>query len=116
MRSSILCMAGSRSSSTKEGSRLNCESTSRLNGSMVTEPAAYCMPEFKPCPPARGTTCAESGIEHDRHADDVQPTSIWCRGWQKAISLDKRFRYYPGLWDKHRGKCPGILKIERDKN
>ncbi|KAG1776963.1 hypothetical protein EV702DRAFT_1197630 [Suillus placidus] len=54
-------------------------------------------------------------LENDEYTDDVQPTSIRCRGCQKAISLDKRFRYYPGLWDKHRGKCPGILKIERDK-
>ncbi|KAG2338405.1 hypothetical protein BDR05DRAFT_969228, partial [Suillus weaverae] len=55
-------------------------------------------------------------LENDEYTEDVQPTSVRCCGCQKVISLDKRRRYYPGLWDKHRGKCPGILKIERDKN
>jgi hypothetical protein len=51
-------------------------------------------------------------LENDEYAEDVQPTSVRCRGCQKAIRLDKRSRYYPGLWTKHRGKCPGIIKIE----
>ncbi|KAG1768919.1 hypothetical protein EV702DRAFT_1049897 [Suillus placidus] len=54
-------------------------------------------------------------LEDDEYTEDVQPTFVRCCGCQKVISLDKRRRYYPGLWDKHRGKCPGILKIERDK-
>ncbi|KAG1775932.1 hypothetical protein EV702DRAFT_407466 [Suillus placidus] len=54
-------------------------------------------------------------LEDDEYTEDVQPTSVRCCGCHKVISLDKRRRYYPGLWDKHRGKCPGILKIERDK-
>ncbi|KAG1780954.1 hypothetical protein EV702DRAFT_1076529 [Suillus placidus] len=51
-------------------------------------------------------------LEDDEYTEDVQFTSVRCCGCQKVISLDKRRRYYPGLWDKHRGKCPGILKIE----
>jgi hypothetical protein len=51
-------------------------------------------------------------LENDEYTEDVQPTSVKCRGCQKAISLDKRSRYYPGLWVKHRGKCRGILKLE----
>ncbi|KAG2041123.1 hypothetical protein BDR03DRAFT_947076 [Suillus americanus] len=54
-------------------------------------------------------------LENDEYTEDVQPTSVWCRGCQKAISLDKRSRYYPGLWVKHRGKCPGILEMKKDK-
>jgi hypothetical protein len=54
-------------------------------------------------------------LEDDEYTEDVQPTSVRCRGCQKAISLDKRSRYYPGLWVKHRGKCPGIRKIEVSK-
>ncbi|KAG1811212.1 uncharacterized protein BJ212DRAFT_1302098 [Suillus subaureus] len=54
-------------------------------------------------------------LENDEYTEDVQPTSVRCRGCQKAISLDKRSRYYPGLWVKHRGKCPGILKLETDR-
>ncbi|KAG1841001.1 hypothetical protein DFJ58DRAFT_916566 [Suillus subalutaceus] len=54
-------------------------------------------------------------LENDEYTEDVQPTSVRCRGCQKAISLDKRSRYYPGLWVKHRSKCPGILELEEDK-
>ncbi|KAG2153720.1 uncharacterized protein EDB93DRAFT_1134279, partial [Suillus bovinus] len=51
-------------------------------------------------------------LQDDEYTEDVQPTSVTCRGCQKAITIDKRSRYYPGLWVKHRGKCPGIRKIE----
>ncbi|KAG2032094.1 hypothetical protein BDR03DRAFT_970907 [Suillus americanus] len=51
-------------------------------------------------------------LENDEYTEDVQPTSVRCRGCQKAISLDKRSRYYPGLWVKHSGKYRGILKLE----
>ncbi|KAG2749538.1 hypothetical protein P692DRAFT_20832840 [Suillus brevipes Sb2] len=54
-------------------------------------------------------------LEEDEYTEDVQPKSVKCRGCQKTIRLDKRSRYYPGLWVKHRGKCPGIRKIEGDK-
>ncbi|KAG1781570.1 hypothetical protein EV702DRAFT_593886 [Suillus placidus] len=54
-------------------------------------------------------------LENDGYTDDVQPTSVRCRGCNNVICLDKRFRYYPGLWNKHRGKCRGILKLENDK-
>ncbi|KAG1883438.1 hypothetical protein F4604DRAFT_1617903 [Suillus subluteus] len=43
-------------------------------------------------------------LENDEYTEDVQPTSVRCCGCQKAISLDKRSRYYPGLWVKHRSK------------
>ncbi|KAG1834643.1 hypothetical protein DFJ58DRAFT_216630 [Suillus subalutaceus] len=45
-------------------------------------------------------------LENDEYTEDVQPTSVRCRGCQKAISLDKRSRYYPGLWVKHRRQVP----------
>jgi hypothetical protein len=51
-------------------------------------------------------------LEIDEYTDHVQPTSVRCRGCDKVICLDKRSRYYPGLWVKHRGKCRGILKLE----
>ncbi|KAG1743922.1 hypothetical protein EDB19DRAFT_547906 [Suillus lakei] len=56
-----------------------------------------------------------AGLEGDVYTADVQPTSVRCRGCQKVIKLDRRSRYYSGLWTKHRGKCPGILKIESNK-
>ncbi|KAG2141824.1 hypothetical protein DEU56DRAFT_697695, partial [Suillus clintonianus] len=51
-------------------------------------------------------------LEDDGYTYNVRPISVRCRGCKKDISLDKRSRYYPGLWTKHRNKCPGIQKIE----
>ncbi|KIJ21186.1 hypothetical protein PAXINDRAFT_96055 [Paxillus involutus ATCC 200175] len=52
-------------------------------------------------------------LEEDEYTSDVTATSVICVGCHKPISLDKRSRYYPGLWLKHRGKCPDIEKLER---
>ncbi|KAG2153735.1 uncharacterized protein EDB93DRAFT_1134451 [Suillus bovinus] len=49
-------------------------------------------------------------LEDDEYTEDVQPTSVTCCGCHKVITIDQRSRYYPGLWLKHRGKCPGILQ------
>lgn len=51
-------------------------------------------------------------LENDEYTANVRPRSVKCRGCGKVIRLDKRSRYYPGLWDKHRGKCPAILRLE----
>ncbi|KIK95064.1 hypothetical protein PAXRUDRAFT_141569 [Paxillus rubicundulus Ve08.2h10] len=51
-------------------------------------------------------------LEEDEYTSDVTATSVVCVGCNKKISLDKRSRYYPGLWLKHRGKCPDIEKSE----
>ncbi|KAG2031893.1 hypothetical protein BDR03DRAFT_971485, partial [Suillus americanus] len=54
-------------------------------------------------------------LEDDEYTYNVRSTTVRCRGCDKEISLDKRSRYYPGLWMKHRGKCTGIQKIENEK-
>jgi hypothetical protein len=51
-------------------------------------------------------------LEDDEYAVDVKPKSVKCRGCQRSLKLDKRSRYYPGLWLKHRKKCRDILKME----
>lgn len=51
-------------------------------------------------------------LEQDKYAKNVTSTSVVCGGCHKEISLDKRSKYYPGLWLKHRGKCPGIERLE----
>ncbi|KAJ7116860.1 hypothetical protein C8R44DRAFT_738733 [Mycena epipterygia] len=38
----------------------------------------------------------------------VELNHVVCRGCERSIKLDGRSRYYPGLWQKHRGRCPGI--------
>ncbi|KAG1738524.1 hypothetical protein EDB19DRAFT_895717 [Suillus lakei] len=54
-------------------------------------------------------------LEDDEYTYNVCPTSVRCRGCEKEISLDKRSRYYPGLWTKHRRKCTRIQKTEKEK-
>ncbi|KAG9313264.1 hypothetical protein JVU11DRAFT_6729 [Chiua virens] len=51
-------------------------------------------------------------LEQDEYAKNVTTKSVVCTGCDREISLDKRSKYYPGLWLKHRGKCPGIEKLE----
>ncbi|KAG2143744.1 uncharacterized protein EDB93DRAFT_1061347, partial [Suillus bovinus] len=51
-------------------------------------------------------------LKDDEYTYNVRPISVMCRGCDKEISLDKRSRYYPGLWMKHRRKCAKIGKIE----
>jgi hypothetical protein len=51
-------------------------------------------------------------LEADEYTEDVKPKSVKCRGCQRPLKLDKRSRYYPGLWLKHKKKCRGILKME----
>jgi hypothetical protein len=51
-------------------------------------------------------------LEQDEYAKNITTKSVVCGGCRKEISLDKRSKYYPGLWHKHRGKCPSIEKLE----
>ncbi|KAG6381840.1 hypothetical protein JVT61DRAFT_450 [Boletus reticuloceps] len=51
-------------------------------------------------------------LEQDEYAEHITTKSVVCGGCDKDISLDKRSKYYPGLWHKHRSKCPGIEKLE----
>ncbi|KAH7891023.1 hypothetical protein F5I97DRAFT_1964421 [Phlebopus sp. FC_14] len=55
-------------------------------------------------------------LESDEYTANVTATSVTCIGCRKEISLDKRSRYYPGLWTKHRSKCPDIERLERTKH
>jgi len=56
-------------------------------------------------------------LDEDEYAENVTATSVTCVGCRKQISLDKRSRYYPGLWVKHKNKCPDVdrLKVRADK-
>ncbi|KAJ7206918.1 hypothetical protein GGX14DRAFT_637234 [Mycena pura] len=38
----------------------------------------------------------------------VSATEVVCEGCRQRIKLDARFRYYPGLWEKHRDRCDGV--------
>lgn len=47
-------------------------------------------------------------LEADHWAFAVEPNNVLCRGCHRDIVLDKRSRYFPGLWIKHRERCAGI--------
>ena len=44
----------------------------------------------------------------DEWAKKVHAKWVLCGGCKKQISLDKRFEFYRGFWDKHRKRCPVI--------
>ncbi|KAG1771293.1 hypothetical protein EDD22DRAFT_842866 [Suillus occidentalis] len=54
----------------------------------------------------------KQGLDNDKYAEDVHPKFIKCRGCHKAIKLDNQYKYYPGLWIRHRKICKGILKMK----
>lgn len=51
-------------------------------------------------------------LEEDEYAEHVTAISVVCVGCRKQISLDKRSRYYPGLWVKHKNKCPDVDRLK----
>lgn len=51
-------------------------------------------------------------LEQDEYAKNITKKSVVCGGCRREISLDKRSDYYPGLWLKHKRKCPIIEKLE----
>ncbi|KAF9489290.1 hypothetical protein BDN71DRAFT_1456296 [Pleurotus eryngii] len=55
-------------------------------------------------------------LEEDPWAVEVTPVSVRCGACTRLVSLDKRSRYYPGLWLKHREKCMEIKRLEALEN
>ncbi|KAF7326567.1 hypothetical protein MVEN_02609900 [Mycena venus] len=50
-------------------------------------------------------------LESDEWTLRVTPHEVDCRGCRRTIKLDRRSRYYPGLWEKHRDRCEHVSKI-----
>jgi hypothetical protein len=51
-------------------------------------------------------------LEQDEWASDVKPNSLICNGCKKTFILDRRFRYYPAFWWKHRDRyCKEIRRL-----
>lgn len=51
-------------------------------------------------------------LEDDEWTTSVTAKSVKCKACGRTVSLDKRSRYYPGLWVKHRGKCMEVKRLE----
>ncbi|KAJ6554873.1 hypothetical protein B0H19DRAFT_153332 [Mycena capillaripes] len=50
-------------------------------------------------------------LETDEWTLSVAPHEVVCRGCRRTIKLDRRSRYYPGLWEKHRDRCEGVSRM-----
>ncbi|KIL58894.1 hypothetical protein M378DRAFT_170083 [Amanita muscaria Koide BX008] len=50
-------------------------------------------------------------FQQDPWAALVEPTQVRCGACGTLIQLDKRRKFYPGLWNNHRARCPGIDRI-----
>ncbi|KAJ6467654.1 hypothetical protein C8R47DRAFT_1201070 [Mycena vitilis] len=67
-------------------------------------------------PSGKKSSRAESQRRHALESDEwtvlVFPHKVVCRGCRRIIKLDRRNRYYPGLWEKHRERCKGVGKMK----
>ncbi|KAJ7035391.1 hypothetical protein C8F04DRAFT_529264 [Mycena alexandri] len=60
---------------------------------------------------ARSEAERRRALETDPWTLSVTPHEVVCRGCRRTIKLDRRSRYYPGLWEKHRDRCDHVIKI-----
>jgi hypothetical protein len=54
----------------------------------------------------------KAGLEKDKWATEVEPKSVKCAACKREIKLDRRSSYYPGLWNKHKGTCQEIKRLD----
>ncbi|TFK67017.1 hypothetical protein BDN72DRAFT_124761 [Pluteus cervinus] len=72
---------------------------------------------FQPAPTSRKKNMMDERerkklLENDEWTAAVDTHNVVCKGCGRQVSLDKRSRYYPGLWLKHRGKCMEIKRLQ----
>ncbi|KAJ6603036.1 hypothetical protein B0H10DRAFT_2229974 [Mycena sp. CBHHK59/15] len=54
-------------------------------------------------------------LETDEWSVKATAHDVVCRGCENTIKLDRRSRFYPGLWEKHRNRCEGIKRKRREE-
>ncbi|KAJ7105970.1 hypothetical protein C8R44DRAFT_329106 [Mycena epipterygia] len=54
-------------------------------------------------------------LERDEWTATVTPHDVVCRGCRRTIKLDRRSRYYPGLWEKHRDRCEHVGRMHAER-
>ncbi|KAF5388988.1 hypothetical protein D9757_005082 [Collybiopsis confluens] len=78
-----------------------------------TEPTVVQIQPYKKLP-CRGDTIQMriAKLQADPWSDPLKLTakSVYCLGCQKKVCLDKRFDYYPGFWETHKKRCPGVQR------
>ncbi|KAJ7779497.1 hypothetical protein DFH07DRAFT_1056013 [Mycena maculata] len=66
----------------------------------------------KPKKTARKEAERKAVLVNDPWTGLVEYYRVVCRGCGNTIMLDARSRFYPGLWEKHRGRCDGVKSGE----
>ncbi|KAJ7132554.1 hypothetical protein C8R44DRAFT_731210 [Mycena epipterygia] len=92
------------SRSDSAGSRATSRCTANDDTDSISDKAA----PRKPKKTARKEDERRALLVNDPWTLTVELNHVICRGCERSIKLDGRSRYYPGLWQKHRGRCPGI--------
>ncbi|KAJ7113393.1 hypothetical protein C8R44DRAFT_741001 [Mycena epipterygia] len=64
---------------------------------------------------ARSETERRVVLERDEWTASVTPHDVVCRGCRRTIKLDRRSRYYPGLWEKHRDRCEHVGRMRAER-
>ncbi|KAJ7110706.1 hypothetical protein C8R43DRAFT_1041989 [Mycena crocata] len=67
----------------------------------------------KPKEKKTSSTVAEriAGLKADRWVCSFTRGTVVCGGCKRTIKTDSRSNYYPGLWNKHVGRCRKIQRI-----
>ncbi|KAJ7433696.1 hypothetical protein B0H11DRAFT_752274 [Mycena galericulata] len=101
--------SGTQSASSSSGTSSSSPSV-RSTRSLTPASAATDRPAKKT---ARTEAERRAALESDEWTMSVTPHEVVCRGCKRPIKLDRRSRYYPGLWEKHRDRCEHVSKKRR---
>ncbi|KAJ7204154.1 hypothetical protein GGX14DRAFT_569749 [Mycena pura] len=89
--------------------------TAAASGIIITAPRRPASSESaSPAPRKKKSARTEAErialLAADPWALRFDAATVVCRGCARAIRLDRRSRYYPGLWLKHRARCAGVKR------
>ncbi|KAJ7478971.1 hypothetical protein FB451DRAFT_1240274 [Mycena latifolia] len=85
--------------------------SSRSTRNTKSLPPSVVAPEISAKKSSRSEAERRKTLETDEWTMDVTPHEVVCRGCRRSIKLDRRSRYYPGLWEKHRDRCEHVTKM-----
>jgi len=106
---SIMPSRGGSSSPSSSGSMLDDGHMGLTEGGSTSRTSSSSSASGKKT--ARTEAERRLALESDEWTLRVTPHEVVCRGCRRTIKLDRRSRYYPGLWEKHRDRCEHVSKM-----
>ncbi|KAJ7692291.1 hypothetical protein B0H17DRAFT_1200620 [Mycena rosella] len=101
--------SASRSSSRSNRSTKSLPPSASASASVAASTSGSACASISSEPHTKKTSRSETErrrtLENDQWTMSVGPYEVVCRGCRRPIKLDRRSRYYPGLWEKHRDRC-----------